>query len=171
VSWFGGDTVKTSQEDILHFVFRGDTFMSKLLIETFFTMGLATLGIYEGMRVSRVKIIFNDPIGPGWYVLLLSGMLLICGIFHLLVNIKRKVIAEKRRSSLHVGPAGRVLILLALYAFLVPFVNYTLCTAFFFVFVVRICGVNSWPKSVLIGLAFTVAFQFVFSHLAGIRFP
>jgi hypothetical protein len=146
----------------------------ELLIETFLLVVLATLGIYEGLRLSKATLLFPDAIGPGGYLLFISSMLFICSVLNLLVRVlhgKHEAIGERNRSSIHVGQAGWVLILLTLYAIAVPIVGYTFGTVFFFVFTLRISGVSSWFRSVLIGLIFTIAFKLVFFHVAGIIFP
>jgi hypothetical protein len=146
--------------------------MSKeLFIESFLLIGLGAIGTYDGAKLLKEPLIIREYIGPGWYLIFLSSMLIICGIIYLLVNAKHRAIAGRKRFSLHVGPHGYVLILLGLYTIGVSFVGYIPSTLFFFVLAYRIFGVSSWIRSIIIGLISIAVFQLIFSYLLGIPLP
>ena len=145
-----------------------------LLLELLFMLVLAFLGLYDGIRLSRVSLLNPDPVGPGWYLFIVSGMLFLCALWYCFIpkNQKKRIArAEKKVPPFSIGSAGWVLIVLVVYTIVTPLVGYTPATAFFFVLALRFSGVNSWPKSIVLGLAFAAAFKFLFSDLAGISLP
>jgi putative tricarboxylic transport membrane protein len=133
---------------------------------------MATLGIYEGARLSKTVLLFVDPVGPGWYLVLMSCLLFVCAIALLVQKFIRRKAAHREVSiSLHKGAAGRALILLILYAVAVTFLGYVIASAIFFILVQRIFGERSWIRCAVIGVAVTGCFYFVFSYLAGMPLP
>ena len=51
-----------------------------LFVESLLIVGLAVIGIFEGLRLTRVDLQQSEPLGPGWYIVFLSAVLLICGV-------------------------------------------------------------------------------------------
>lgn len=143
---------------------------SVLLVETLFLLGLATFAIYDGIRLKSIPLLVYDPIGPGWYLLIISSMLFLSSLCYFLINVKQKLPVEKHKLSLHFGPVSQLLLLLVLYTAAVPIVGYTLGTIFFFVFSLRIYGAK-WTWSLLISLAFSAGFLLCFSVFAKIPLP
>ena len=41
---------------------------------------MATVGISEGVRLSKSVLLFADPVGPGWYLFFMSCLLFICAM-------------------------------------------------------------------------------------------
>ncbi len=146
-----------------------------LLAEGLLILFVAFLGIYDGARLSKVTLLNPDPVGPGWYLMIVSGLLFLCGIIYSFLERKRKRSAagpEKKASfSFSLGPAGWTTIVLVIYALLTPIAGYALATAFFFMLTLYFSGMRSWPKSIILGLLFTVIFKYLFSDLAGISLP
>lgn len=135
-------------------------------------MVMAILGIYEGARLSETVLLFADPVGPGWYLFLMSCLLFVCAIALLVGKFIRRKAGQREVSlSLHKGPAGRALILLLLYGVAATFVGYVLASAIFFILVQRIFGERSWLRCAAIGVSITACFYFVFSYLAGMPLP
>ena len=133
---------------------------------------LATAGLYEGMRLSKSVLLFVDPVGPGWYLFFMSGLLFICATALLAVKIiKRKAGQREVSLALHKGPAGRALILLLLYGVAVTFLGYVPASAIFFRLVQRVFGERSWFRCTAIGVSITAGFYFVLSYLAGMPLP
>lgn len=142
-----------------------------MLVESILLSALAILGIYEGARLAKVVLLFEDPVGPGWYLFFVSGTLLVCAITYFVREIRHGVRARIEPFSLHRGAAGQALLLLLLYGIGVLLGGYLIASALFFILAQRIFGEKSWPKAVGIGLAITAAFYFGFSYLAGVPLP
>lgn len=133
---------------------------------------MATAGIYEGARLSKSVLLFVDPVGPGWYLFLMSGLLFIYAIYLLVRKFIRRKAGQREVSlSLHKGPAGRALILLLLYGVGATYLGYVPASAIFFILVQRIFGERSWLRCAGIGVAITGCFYFLFSYLADMPLP
>jgi hypothetical protein len=142
-----------------------------LLLEVLVLMAIASGGIMEGAKLLKVPLSVYDPLGPGGYILLISILLLMCTIIQLAINVKRRTLTTGMSFSLHCGPAGLAVGLLFLYAITSSFVGYFVGSALFFVLVQQVFGERSWPRSSMLGLAFTIAFYLVFSYIAGVPLP
>ena len=145
-------------------------------IEVLSLLIVAFLGIYDGIRMTKVPLPNPDPVGPGWYLFIVSGMLFLSVVYYFFSEKsrqKRLATAEKKtpRFSFSINTLGWLLIVLVGYTLATPRIGYIPSTAFFFVLTLHICGVHSWRKSILWGLVFTVVFKLLFSDLAGVSFP
>ncbi len=133
---------------------------------------LALAGVYEGIRLSKAVLLYDDPVGPGWSLFTISSLLIACTITLLIRQlIKRRKVAHLFSLSLYRGAAGQAILLLAFYTLGIMFVGYVIASAIFFVFIQRIFGERSWPKGVVIGAFITGCFFFFFSYLAGLLLP
>jgi hypothetical protein len=133
---------------------------------------VGTLGTYEGFRLSRTTLLYADSVGPGWYLLFMAGLLLVCAIAHLLRRFLRRKAAEGEVSiSLHKGAAGRAFLLLFLYGVSIIYLGYVVGSVIFFTLVQRIFGERSWLRCAAIGVSITACFYFVFSYLASVSLP
>jgi hypothetical protein len=142
-----------------------------MLLESILLIALAVVGICDGVRLSRVTLLFEDPVGPGWYLFFMSILLLACAIIYWIRESRRGAEAGISGFSLHKGLAGQALLLLLLYGIADLFVGYFVASAFFFILAQRIFGERSWARGVAVGLAITGAFYFAFSYLAGVPLP
>lgn len=133
---------------------------------------LAAVGMVEGINVSKSALLFVDPVGPGWYLFFIAGLLLVCAVALLGKRIiRRKTGLKEARLSLLQGPVGRTLLLLVFYAATMPLLGYVIASGIFFIGVQRVFGERSWPRCAAIGLSITGCFYFVFSYLAGMPLP
>ncbi len=142
-----------------------------MLLESLLLMALAAVGIYEGARLSGVALLFEDPVGPGWYLFFVSGVLFVCATIYLVREVRRGPGPAMKNISLHSGPAGQALLLLLVYGVAVLLVGYFLASVFFFILAQRVFGERSWARSAAIGLVITGAFYFGFSYLAQVPLP
>lgn len=133
---------------------------------------LGTLGTYEGIRLTRTTLLYADSVGPGWYLLLMAGLLLVCAIALLLRRfISRKAAHGEVSISLHKGAAGRAFLLLFLYGVSIIYLGYVVGSILFFTLIQRIFGERSWLRCAVIGVSITACFYFVFSYLASVPLP
>ncbi len=144
---------------------------SALALESFVLLGLAVLGIWEGVRLTTVVLVSSEPVGPGWYLLFLSLLLFASAAAYIVRRVRTG--GDTGRLSLSVlrGPAAQATAFLVLYAIAIQIVGYAVSTALFFILTLHSFGVKSWIKSAVIGVALALAFQYGFSDLAGIPLP
>lgn len=139
--------------------------------DTLLLLVLAAAGIYDGVRLLGASLPFDDPIGPGKYLIFLSGMLLICGVVSFFYGEKRETIASKQYFLKFRGPVSQLIVVFILYAIATPIIGYLPSSVLFFVFSSKIAGVGSWIRSVILGLAFAGGFIFLFKYIASIPLP
>lgn len=131
---------------------------------------IGIVGILEGLSLNRLSAEAGDAFGPGWYLLILSLILMICGLYYLASTFKKA--NEKTETSLSwKGPASFCILAMIFYSFLLPYIGYFISTAAFVFVGTRLFGERSWVKSTLLaGISGTV-FWFVFIYLAHIPMP
>ncbi len=133
---------------------------------------VGALGTYEGFRLTHTSLLYHDAVGPGWYLLLMAGLLLICAIALLMRRLlKSKALEGETVVALHKGSAGRAFVLLFLYGVAIIYLGYIAGSVLFFTSVQRVFGERSWLRCTLIGSAITASFWFVFSYLASVPLP
>jgi hypothetical protein len=146
-----------------------------IIAEVLFVLIMGFLGFYEGIRLTRVQLLNPDPMGPGWYLVAISGLLLLFGFLYLLLPETRKTFADRTQKkiprSFHIGSGGQLMIVLPAYAIAIPLIGYFYASLFFFVMTFYISGVKSWLKSIAYGIASTIIFKLLFVNIAGISFP
>ena len=131
---------------------------------------IGIVGVIEGFRLNRVSAEADEAFGPGWYLLILSLILIICGIYYLVSTLKSP--NKKTEAALSwKGPASFCILAMMFYSFLLPYIGYFLSTAAFVLVATRLFGEPSWVKSLLLaGLSGTI-FWVVFIYLAQIPMP
>jgi hypothetical protein len=132
---------------------------------------MAVVGLFEGARLAKATLLFDDPVGPGWYLFFMSGLLLVCGLALLARRIRGKAVSQRVSLSVLKGPAGQSLLLLLFYTLAVFLFGYLIASLFFFILAQRSFGEQSWIRGAGVGAAITGGFYFVFSYLAGVPFP
>jgi hypothetical protein len=133
---------------------------------------IGVLGTYEGFRLTHTNLLYNDAVGPGWYLLFMAVLLLMCSAGLLLRRIlKSKAIAGEAVVALHKGAAGRAFLLLFGYTAAVSYLGYVIASLLFFTVIQRTFGERSWVRCAAIGVAITTCFYFVFSYLASVPLP
>ncbi len=142
-----------------------------VLIESLLLMALASLGLFEGARLTTVSLVSPEPLGPGWYLVVVSGLLFAFGAHHLAARAKLPTTRAVGSLSFRFGAAARALGLLILYAAAMPVVGYLASTAAFFALALRIFGVGSWIRSVVIGVVLAALFEYGFANLGGMVLP
>jgi hypothetical protein len=142
-----------------------------MILEIIFLI-VGALGTYEGVRLSRTTLLYADSVGPGWYLLFMAGLLLVCAIALLVRRfIRRKAVQGEVNISLHKGAAGRAFLLLFLYGVAITYLGYVVGSILFFTVIQRIFGERSWLRCAAVGISITACFYFVFSYLASVSLP
>jgi hypothetical protein len=132
---------------------------------------IGIVGVFEGFRLNRVSAAADEAYGPGWYLLLLSAILIICGLYYLVSTFKRKNEKTEAAAFSLYGPATFAIVAMSLYSFLLPYIGYLMSTAAFVLAATRVFGEQSWIKSTLLAGISGGIFWFVFVYLAQIPMP
>jgi putative tricarboxylic transport membrane protein len=131
---------------------------------------IGIVGVIEGFRLNRVSAAADEAFGPGWYLLILSVILIICGLYYLASTFKK--VNEKMKPALSwKGPASFCILAMIFYSFLIPYIGYFISTAAFVFVATRLFGEQSWVTSTLIAGISGSVFWFVFIFLAQIPMP
>jgi putative tricarboxylic transport membrane protein len=128
------------------------------------------VGIVEGLRLNRRSAEAEDAFGPGWYLIILSLVLIICGLIYLVSTLKGR---EKKTEAVFAwkGPASFAIVAMILSCALLPYVGYFLSTAAFLLAATRLFGEQSWVRTILIAGLSAAVFWVVFVYLAQIQMP
>jgi putative tricarboxylic transport membrane protein len=147
------------------------------MVESFFIMALACLGLADAWRLShavRAGGAFHDVIGPDRYLGAISVGLLICGALNLVSSLKRPGRPEIRRGEEGGSQVTLVIVVsfvLVIYTLLIQILGYLFATSIFFPVIYYLFGLRPWLKSVVIGLSTAVIFYAIFEYFAEIPLP
>jgi len=146
-----------------------------ILIEGSLLLLFSLAGLAEGLRLVIYKDPYTlyDPLGPGFYIILVGIGLMTLGAFHLVVNYRKPPIKKEE------GPVDRKMKIrmastvaaCAIYILLIPFVGYLPATLLFFFLELRIQGIRSWPFVILLSLVLSALYYFVFVQCCSMVFP
>ena len=148
----------------------------RTLIDAIAFIGIGAICLVEGYRLN----ITADPralsqrLAPGFYILLLGGILLVTGVVHLVRNLRTREsvvpAAPGQRAAMTVGLAA-IVAALAGYAILMNSIGYFVGTTLFFLAILAIFKVRPWPLTVALSLALGAAFYTIFVVYLDIIFP
>lgn len=145
------------------------------IVEGMILLVISLTGIMQGFQLNAIK----DPqrlsllMGPGTYILALSIILLITAIVHVLLGYRKGAdVVSAPKTGIH---ASKKLILMivvfALYAFLIDIVGYIIPTILFFLLEFRISGVTSWKVNTVLTACLVVSFYYIFIKYCEMIFP
>jgi hypothetical protein len=128
----------------------------------------------EGLRLilSKDPYVLYDPLGPGFYILVLSLGLMAVSVVHFVANhrkfpVKGRVAASKEMRGQLFSSIG----ILALYILLVYFVGYPVATLTFFFLELKVSGIKSWRNNIILTLILTIIYYVIFVKVCGMVFP
>jgi len=128
------------------------------------------VGILEGFRLNRLSAAAEEAYGPGWYLLILSVILIVCGLYHLATTFT-KTRKEGGTTPFWKGPAALCILAMMIYTFLIPYIGYFLGSAAFLLIATRLFGEKSWLISSLLAGIGGGALWLIFIYLAKIPMP
>ncbi len=144
-------------------------------------LGLSALGLFEGLRlIGRVQV-KGEPVGPGWYVVFVASVMLVCVLIYSVKGLVKSI--WQRRSQAGAKPGGEKspsllawgavlpIAVFAAYIFLLPILGYAASTVFFFLLALRTFGEKSWVRCILFSIVFTVGFYVGFVRVAEVVLP
>ncbi len=144
--------------------------MKAHLIEVLLILGLAVIGIVDGLAPDKSVTFQRESLPPGLYVVLVSVVLLVFGAAYLRAGWKREGTessenAVKSRAGLWMWAA------MVGYAAVVPLLGYSISTFVFFAAVFLLLGVRPLWRSGMLALVFAAAFYLAFVRLANVWLP
>ena len=145
------------------------------LVEGIIVLILGGIALMESLHLVSEKdpTTVYDVVGPGYYILFLSLLLLAAGVTHLVAHVKKKGIhvegatTDKELRMKMFGMLG----MLGLYLVLINVFGYLISTVIFFVAEFRLAGVKSWLTCILMTIAVTAGYYFVFIEYCSMVFP
>lgn len=147
---------------------------TRILIEAITLLVIGILSIIEGSRLTTQKNpqILYDVLGPGLYVVALGFFLMVTGIVHFFLDyrktpgIKKVSVSKEMRNRLI-----SMIVVYAIYTYLVGVIGYLVSTIIFFLLEFRIVGVKSWITNVIISLVAAAISYIVFVLYCNVAFP
>jgi hypothetical protein len=145
-----------------------------ILIEGILLLVLSFVSMAEGLRLTLFKDphTFYDMLGPGLYIFVVGIGLTATGLVHLLVNYKKAPGAEKVavNREMRIRMIGMILVL-AIYIFLIDIFGYLVSTTIFFLIELRIVGIKSWKTNIILTIVLTGVYYIVFVEYCNMLFP
>ena len=140
-----------------------------ILAEGLLLSAVFLLSVWEGLRLRGAELVTKDVIGPGYYILGLSALLLISVVFYLIQQFQ----THKLGGTPFCLPRLTVLFFVCLggYAFMIPWLGYMLSSVLFFFAVFYLFGFRAFPGAFLLALLFAAMFHIGFVYLAKVPFP
>lgn len=138
-----------------------------LLNEGLILTVIGIVGIVEGFRLNRLSAAAEEAYGPGWYLLILSVILIVCGRYHLATSFKK----TREATSFRKGPAALCILAMMMYTFLIPYVGDFVGSAVFLFIATRLFGEKSWLISSLPAGIGSGVLWLIFIYLAEIPMP
>lgn len=145
-----------------------------VLIEGAVLLIVGFVGLIEGLRMylGRDPHVIIDMVGPDGFLVVVSVALIITGLLHLLVNSRKKLVAnwitaDREMTMKAVGLA----IILGFYILSISIVGFLISSIVFFLLAFRVAGVKSWPVNIFVTLALTGGFYIIFVRYCGMIFP
>jgi cell division protein FtsW (lipid II flippase) len=131
-------------------------------------VALGVVGLVDGYLALGRYSFRQDVLPPGWYLVAMSGLLVVCGVTYLAWQWRAVGPADSR---VKVGMPLKVWGSLVLYVVLTPVFGYTLATMVFFAVMLFLLGVRPPLRVGLLALVFTAVFYIVFVVVANIILP
>ena len=148
-------------------------------IEGAVLLGIGLIGSAEGLRLTQNidPYAISDVLGPGYYIFFLGLILMIAGVTHLFSHYRKTLSMKKEPSDRETGKQKTNLtvlymaVVLVIYLTIINIAGYLVATPIFFLLEFRLAGVKSWSRNVILTLAITTAFYFIFINYCRMVFP
>ena len=135
-------------------------------------LGLGVMGLLEAWRLitERDPTVLYDPLGPGWYIMVVAGGAVLAGSTYLVAHLW-----GRQEETEIVEPVGFRLVatigLSFLYAGSIYVFGYFISTILFLTLQYRVLGIESWVKAVPLGVLTASVLWLVFVHYSDMIFP
>jgi hypothetical protein len=136
---------------------------------------MGTLGViclFEGLRLTHQSLLWKDPVGPGWFLVGVAVALLIVTAF--LFARRNEAVpvstAQAPRGLVWRRQPVQLIAAFVAYCAMTGYTGYLAASFAFFTVALRIAGVTTWLRSILIGAVITGAF-YAFCRATEIPLP
>ncbi len=142
----------------------------------FSVMGL--LGLYEGIRLARVRAsqstVIQDSLGSDGYMIMIGLALIIVGVSHIIINYKKNIDTEKKMVSKDHKDTLIVIfdifVSLIVYVLLMNYIGYLVGSLIFFLLILKIFRFK-WSLNVILSVFFSIIFYMLFGYVLKMPFP
>ncbi len=145
----------------------------KTWLEGLLLLAISLMSLAESIRLIVYKdpTTLYDPLGPGWYLLLVSIGLATTAVVHIEHHLKQRSSPKEERTSREMTYrfVGTCVSCLA-YIVLINIVGYAIASLIFFVMMFRVVRVKLWVNLVL-SIFLTGAYYLIFIRYCSIIFP
>jgi hypothetical protein len=142
----------------------------------FSVMGL--LGLYEGIRLARVRAsqstVIQDSLGSDGYMIMIGLALIIVGVSHIIINYKKnidtgkKMVSKDHKDTLIV--IFDIFVSLIVYVLLMNYIGYLVGSLIFFLLILKIFKFK-WSLNVILSVFFSIIFYMLFGYVLKMPFP
>jgi hypothetical protein len=116
--------------------------------------------------------LLSQQLGPGLYIYILGGILLVAGIAHVTTSMRAaSARGGGNDQGVTFGRVATITLIISAYAILIERFGYPISTLLFFLAIVRVFGVTSWLRNAALSLGLTAVFYVLFVHYFGVLFP
>ncbi len=152
----------------------GNILNRKVFFEVMLCLLLSMISIYEGLNlvVHRDVAATYYGIGPGFYLLIVSLILMGGSVVYFFINRKKSqgeektVISREMRMKLITTIAN-----CAIYVLLINILGYLVSTLLFFFLQFRIEGIKSWLRNLVLTFIISLTYYLVFVKYCSLIFP
>lgn len=159
---------------VLSVLNRGVAMRKKVIIEGSLLFILGLTSMVEGLRIVALWKVrgASEPVGPGYYLCSMGVLLMIVGVSQIIVNYKKSPKAEKRKAdgSMRIKMISMVASL-GVYIVAIDTVGYILASMLFFLLDFWVVKIKSWRINIILSLALTAIYYFVFVEGCELIFP
>ena len=151
-----------------------------LLIEVIVLGGVGLLSIIEGIRLTTVKKIQPDPLGPDFYNVGIGLILITLGFTYFISQLRKVPKREKKATEEKATEKEyrqykitmiSMILVMVIYIFLINLIGYLFASAIFFVLINRVVGFRSWLTNLASTTIMTVSYYVIFVKWMGMIFP
>lgn len=143
-----------------------------VFIEGIVICAMGASSIVEGFRlINMEKIQLFDVLGPGNYNLGLGVVLLILGLIYLISHRRKGPVEGKIvEKGLRIKMISMIIIL-AVYSFLINITGYFGASIVFFILIFRTVGFRSWLFIIGLSIAISISYYMIFVRCLSMVFP
>jgi hypothetical protein len=130
------------------------------LAESGVTGVLGAICLVEGLRLTHQSLLWKDPVGPGWFLVAVAIALFVVTALLFVSRNDRAPASTAGAPSVPLWRSQPMQLVAAFMAYcaVVSYTGYLIASFAFFTLALRIAGVSTWPRSVVIGAVIAGAF-------------
>ncbi len=144
-----------------------------VLVEGMLLLIMGFGSMVEGIRLNAMeRVQLLDVLGPGRYNVVLGLVLVILALIYIISHLRKNL--DKKESMIKHGMKTKMfsmIIVLAVYIFLMDIVGYPFATVLFLLMVFRIAGYRSWLAIGGFSISLSISSYLIFVYWLQMVFP